>query len=144
MRLVLSDALGPLGQTLPVEPGHPDPAQAVLKALCKERNISLAHQIDVLTFSFKYLLFPSVCDLSLSRTAVALPRQCRSTAEPLSASSPRPSAILIPLPGSSSSSWLRSRPWGPARGDKQWYSCDKSSFPAVTAPLSSRTQSSRH
>lgn len=142
MRLVLSDARGMLGQTLPVESGHPDPAQAVLKALSKERNISLAHQIDVLTFSFKYLLFPSVCDLSLSRTAVALPRQCRSTAEPLSDSSPishpHPAARLLLI------LLAAEQAMGPARGDRQWYSCDKSSFPAGTAPLSGRTQSSRH
>lgn len=77
--LVLSDAKELFGQILPVVAGaeqgplwHPNPFQATLKALCKEGNISLVHQIDVLTFSFKYLLFPSVCDLSLSRMAVAL------------------------------------------------------------------------
>lgn len=119
--------------------GHPNPTQAVLKALCKEGNISLVLQIDVLTFSFKYLLFPSVCDLS--RMAVALPRQWRSSTEPLSASSPRPSALLVPaarllliLPGC-----------GAGDGSRHKRSVTKGrSFPAVTVPLSSRTPSCLH
>lgn len=78
--LVLSDAKELFGQTLPVvaekqSRGHwgtSIPPKPLWRPSAKRGNISLVHQIDVLTFSFKYLLFPSVCDLSRSRMAVAL------------------------------------------------------------------------